>query len=482
MSKKENNMAFGKDPRGTEGIVPFGGGTMQQRDAFRRSKQKEARANRGGGAPYWKGIFKLPQEFSRLGRFIPGAYPNTFSLDGETVQTSTLEYLIFAEHFHGATKRGAICSAGPLYGNKKKAEPCAGCQLFWEDVRERQAKKSRGDKSKGPNRMSRREMFAFTWWDYGLWLKLPRTDDHGNVIINPNTNQPYTDWEMAHPNDPRQGQYEGKWGNLVAWPMSETHKDQLFTYADRTVRSDCATCGSQGTITAMAKVCGNPNCQQMVYDPQNSTLTIEQREKLEAEPYQCPHCGERHFIEEIIACRVCGQHNLVPKRANIFDVDLELIAVPSGDGKQTNLQILNRSNPRPIQVQDPEVLKNIKPMDLVAKFRPTPIEKQYELWGLSAGTQQSQQGAQGMPGMPAMQGAPQPQGGMPTMSAAQMPTYVGQPGYQQPAQQAPTYPAQPGYAMPGQQPTYPQAQPAAAGTPQAPAQPGFVMPKMPGQG
>lgn len=455
-------MAFGKDPRGAENVIPYGGGTMQQRDALRRTKQKEARAQRGSGAPYWKGTFKLPQEFSRLGRFIAGAYPNTYSLDGETTQTDTLEYYIYAEHFHGASRRGAICSAGPFYANKKKAEPCAGCQMFWEDVRERQAKKARGDRSKGPNRMSRRDMFAFNWWDYGLWLKLPRTDVDGNVIINPNTNQPYTDWEMAHPSDPRQAQYESKWGNLVVWPMSETYKDQLFAYADRTICNDCATCGSQGTVVAVAKVCGNPNCGRTVYDPQSTSMSVEKQRKIDATPYRCEHCGEELFLREILSCRVCGQYGAAPKRATIFDVDLELIAVPSGDGKQTNLQILNRSNIRSIQVADPQILSSIKPLDLITKFKPTPLEKQHELWGISTGST----GQQGIPAMPN-----QVQATVPGMS----PVLVPAPQMQQQVYQQPMYSTQSAAIVP-------QVQPTLVGTPQVPVQTGFVIPKMPGQG
>lgn len=436
-------MSFGKDPRGADGVTPFGGGTMSQRDQFRKKQAQAARAQRAvTSVPYWKDTFKLPQDHSRIGRFIPGAYKQLYTLDDETVQEQVLEYVIYNEHFHGASKRGCICSAGPLFRNKKKAEPCLGCGMFWEDVQARKQKKARGDNSKGPNRMSLRSSYAFNWYDYGLWLKLPQTDAHGAIVMNQNTGQPYYDWTAVPPNDPRQQQFEGKWGNLVPWPMNETHKDQLFKYMDMTIRHDCAACGSQGSIMCTAKVCGNPACRYMVYDPQNTTLTMQQRDELDATPYTCPNCNQTNFIEEVLGCRVCAAHNMTPRRAGLFDVDLDLVAVPSGDGKQTNLQILNRSNPRPLQVTDPEVLKTIKPLDLISKFQPTPVEKQSEVWGIPlerdapTGVPGAPMGVpMGMPMQVGMQPQAQPQhsipGAPPTgLPQQQMPTF-------QPLQQAP---------------------------------------------
>lgn len=392
-------MAFGKDPRGADGIAVFGGGTMSQRDNFRKHAQEQAKAERGSSSvPYWTDTFKPPQTHSRLGRFIPGQYKQLYTDDGETSYETTLEYYIYQEHFNAQVRKGAICSAGPLFRNKKKAEPCLGCKIFWEDYEVRRAKKARGDNSKGPNRMSLRTCYAFNWYDYGLFIKLPRTDEKGEAVMNRSTGQQYYDWVMAPPNDPMQSQYESKWGKLLAWPMSDTHKGQLFKYMDMTIVNDCVTCGNRGSIVCVMKVCGNPQCRQPIYDPTNTTLNMEQREKIDSVPYTCPHCGQCLFVDEVISCQACAQHGLQPKRANIFDVDLEIIAVPTGTGMQTNLQFLNRSGPRPIPL-DPEIVKTIKPIDLVQKFAPTKNEKQSELWGIPlAGAEQATTG-----GMPQMQ-------------------------------------------------------------------------------
>lgn len=480
--------SFGKDPRGNENIVPFGGGTMAQRDAHRKAAQSEARKKKSSGnAPYWKDAFRLPTNSSRIVRFIMGSYDNYYpGEDGTSVDKQTLEYYIYSEHFHGATKRGAICSAGPMYHNRNLREPCLGCNLFWEDAQARGEKKRMGDKSRGPNRMSRHDVYAFNVWDYGLWINVPRMDAQGRPATN-SSGQPYCEWTMADANDPRQYQYQSKYGHLIAWPMNEMHKDALFSYMERTITQDCATCGSQGTIVVASVVCAH--CGNVVYDPANTTLTKEERDKIITNPYHCPACGGSHHPQEVLSCRVCEQHNqnpqlthhLVPRRATIFDVDLELTAVSAGDGKLTTLQILNRSNPRPIQVADPAVLESIKPLDLASKYRPTSLEKQSELWGIPLNESEAEvklptpqvqmpQQMQTMPGaIPQMQ-VPQmqlPQMQVPQMYAPQMQLpqapqmpQAPVPQMQVPQMQAPQFQmpqmampqmAMPGMKLPGQQ-------------------------------
>lgn len=481
-------MAFGKDPNGAEGVVPFGGGTITQQDRYRKQAAQAARSSKStGSAPYWADTFKLPSDHSRLGRFIPGAYAQKYTIDDENVLEQTLEYYMVREHYNG--KRGGICSAGPLFRNKKMAQPCLGCDIFWEDVRERSEKKKRGDQSRGPNRMSLRNLYVFNWWDYGLWLKVPRTDGAGQVMVSRNTNQPFFDWVPAASQDPRANQYESKWGNLVAWPMSESYKDTLFKYMDMTIRHDCAMCGSQQTIVCYAKVCGNPACKTPIYDPNNCSLTMNERESLESEPYLCPTCNTRHFIDELVTCRVCNQYSAKPRRATLFDVDLELISVPSGEGKQTNLQILNRSTPRPIQVADPRILETIKPIDLIKKFSPTPLSKQSELWNIPIVDKNATKQASGAPsgqqgGLPSMVPGGMPATGQPSFPGIQQPGGMpsAQPQYQQPVQpqyQQPQYQPQQQPQPQYQQPTFPGTQPSFPGvTPMAfPGTP----PKFPGQ-
>ena len=469
-------MSFGKDPRDAAGIAPFGSGTMSQRDKVRKNQAAQNRASRSSGnSAYWQDQFKLPTDHPRLGRFVLGEYTQPDISDDGSVQMSTVEYVVFREHYNAANKRGAICSAGPYYDAKNKAEPCIGCQVFWEDVRTRREKKNRGDQSRGPSRMSSRPMYAINWSDSGLWLKLPRIGANGAPVLKQGTQDPYLDWEPVQSadaaNDPRRGQYENMVGRLIAWPMSVTHKDTLFDYVDQTVANDCATCGTRGSIRCVSKVCSNPKCQHQVYDPQNSTLTPQQCEDLESKLYTCPACAQIGLIKELVACPVCQQHNLQPRRATLFDVWFSLKAVKSGDGQQTNLQILDRSNPCPFPGMP-------GPLNLLEKYTPTSIEKQAELWGIPLITGDGQSAIPPLTA-PVQQQAPapywqpqshpqcyeptraQPAGGYMQAPQTQQvaagymppPTYMQPPGYQQmqpsPTQQpAPYYPPQ-GYPTPG---------------------------------
>lgn len=384
-------MAYGKDESQLNKIVPFGGNISQRARHYAKSReQARERRGRGGGAPYWRNVLKCPTSHSRLVRLIPGQYEQLVTYDDETITKEVFEYHIFREHYHGATGRGAICSAGPLYRNKDKSDDCPGCSMFWEDVKERRAKNARGDKSKGPNRISMRDQYVFTVWDYGLWLKIPDTDRNGNARTDDN-GQPYTSWHMAPSNDPRVNQYEHKYGMLIPWPMGETYKDTLLQYNDKSVRNDCATCGTQGSIQCVQKICGNPNCEHPVYDPSDTTMSPEQIDKLESEPYTCPVCNETNFINEMVECSVCLQNGQEPRRASIFDIDLEVTAVGT-KGQQTVLQILNRSTPRPIQIADPEILKTVGPLDLARQFSPTPPDKQRGMWGIDDSPRQQQGG------------------------------------------------------------------------------------------
>lgn len=373
----------------------------------------------GGGAPYWKDTYSPPDLSTDIIRLVPGSYTQEVSYDGETSVTDTFEYFMFREHHNG--KRGCICSGGPLWANKEKALPCPSCVVFWEDVRERKAKKARGDNTKGPNRMSCRDQFVFNVWDYGMYFEIPETDKNGQIRMNGQTNQPFTHWVKGNPNDPRMQGRPWKQGDMRPWPMGGTYKDALFNKA-KLIGNSCASCGTRDSITCVLKVCGNPECQQPVYDPSTTTLTDEQRETIDNDPnYRCPHCGYIGFITEIIQCSACAN----PVRATIFDVDIEVQRLGT-KGQQTFLQIHNYSNPRPIQVSDPEVLKNIKPLDLAKKFAPTPPEVQMKIYGFQT---------------------------MVPTSGPQAPPIVGQ----QP-NQLPTAPAGPsmGAPMPMQMPQYPQ--------------------------
>jgi len=307
------------------------------------------------------------------------------------------------------------------------------------------------------------DKFAWGLFDYGIWYQKPRFDNEGNAVVSQKTGKQYYDWEMANPNDPSYAQYVHKQGHLLPWPMGKTHKEYLLDYHKKTIQNDCAGCGSQGTIRSVSRHCGNPNCEALIYEASNTTITPEVREKIDLEPFTCSVCGETHYTTELIECAGCASKGTTPVRATIFDVDLEVSASKTPDGSQTNLIVLNRSAPRPIQIADPELLARVqKPMDLLSKFAATPVEEQDKMWPFRDAPPPMQtpnvgQGAGYMPGQdPRVYGASPPQHMQPQVGAMMQPQLpVAQMGMQ--PQMAP--PVQPAMAQPPMMAAPPMAAP-----------------------
>lgn len=392
-------MAFGKDSTHLQNIPAYGGNFIQKAKTQARKPERTVK----GSAFYWRDTYKPQEHSTDIIRLIPGEYRVAVTHDGETVVEEVLPYFPFREHHSG--KRGVICAGGSLWTNKSKAAPCPACDIFWEDVRERQAKRARGDTTKGPNRMSCRDQFAFNVWDYALYFEVPDVDHNGQFRMNSKTNQPYTSWEKGNPSDPKYAGKPYKQGHLMAWPMAQTYKDTLIEWAKK-IGQCCRSCGGMNTISTVMKICGNPQCGQFIYDPNNCTLSAEQREQIDYYPHTCPHCHQTNYVQEALQCSACQ----APVRATIFDVDLQVQRMGTS-GQQTFLQIFAFSEPRPIQVQDPEVLKNIKPLDLPKKFAPTQPETQMHVLGMNAAAPSMaahhppavQMPSMGGPNMPQMQ-------------------------------------------------------------------------------
>ena len=438
-------MAFGKEDGHLGNVPAFGGNFVQ-----RAKTQARRPPRKGGGQFYWKNTYKPPEHQPDIIRLIAGDYTVAISHDGENVVQEQMTYVPFKEHHNG--QRGGICSAGPLWGSKKNAQPCPSCVIFWEDVNERKAKKARGDQTKGPRRMSCRDQFAFNVFDYGMYFEIPDTDRSGAPRMNPKTNTPYTSWVKGNANDPQFTGKPWKQGQLLAWPMGGTYKDTLIEWAKK-IGQSCKGCGSMGSIRTTMKICGNPQCGQFIYDPNNCTLSNEQREQIDFYPFTCPHCAQVGYVGEVIECSNvnCQQ----TERATLFDVDLQVQRLGT-KGQQTFLQIFTHSEPRPIQVADPEVLKTIQPLDLLKKFTPTSPEAQAKLFSIPTEVpQQAQPPAMGAQGIPPMEMQQEMQQTPMQQMQQQMPMQPPMQQMQQPIQ-APVVPPM----DPTQQPLMGQPQPA----------------------
>lgn len=470
-------MSFGKNQGQLANIPVFGGNYIQRGKTAVRRPQFES-----GGSFHWKGNYRPPKHAPEMVRLLRGEYPQQITHDGTTIVTETFPYYMYREHAsrQGKVTKSSVCSAGPLFrsifGSQYLGEPCHCCPIWAEDVKIRQEKKKVGDNTRGPNRMGNRDMFAFSVFDYGFYFELPDTDKQGQIRMNPRTNQPYTSWVKGNPNDPAMAGRPWKQGMLLPWDMGKSHWSSIINYDANVIGRMCKTCGTRDSIVCVMKICGNPECGQFIYDPNSTSLTEDQRQQIDYYPHTCKYCGHTGYVAEVIECLNPGCND--PERTRIFDVDIMVQRMQSGEGNQTNLHILNFSEPRPIQISDVQRLEELKPLDLAKKFKPTPLDIQLKIHGIQGLPAQGTTAAMTQPQMAAptamagiQQQAMQP-AMPPVVQPGMVPAYAQMvPGAQQvgpqPMQQpmmAPAYFQQPQAMMPmqPQQPVQPQPQPVAA--------------------
>lgn len=369
-------MSFGKDDRHLDNIPGFGGATFGQQAAAASARPQR----REGKTPYWRNNFDLSENPARqdVFRILRGSYRQQIVQEGTLVE-EVFPFVIFREHYHGSLQKGAICSAGPFYLDRERRQPCEGCAIHWEDWEIRRDKKNRGDNSRGPNRISMTDKYGFSVWDYAYYFEMPQVDQSGQYRMNPRTNQPYTEWtKAANPQDPQFAGKKWKQGDLRPWAVGKTWKETLVNW-NVSIGTCCVKCGARGSVQSRGWYCGNPQCRQLIFDPNNTTMPEEQQAEVTKQPYHCAHCGQRSLMHEEVFCAQCGQG----QRASIFDVDLYGFRQRSGDGNQTQLIITGHSEPRAIQVTDPNVLKDIKPLDLLKHYAPTPVDVQRKLWNIT---------------------------------------------------------------------------------------------------
>lgn len=428
-------MAFGKDPSHLNNIGAFGGNPMQRgRSAARRPTRS------GGGFSsvfYWANNFtpSLSPGYDTV-RFIPAEYKQLVTHDGKTASEEVLPYVKYIEHYNG--EKGCICSAGAFFGVRDKAQPCPSCDKFWENVRENKALKAQG--LKPVKRMSADDRFAWTIFDYAYYFEVPQLTAEGQYKMDPKTNQPYMRWEKGNPQDPRFQGRQFKEGQVIAWSMSKPIFD-IIAARDKMIANCCKSCGNREGIVCTAKYC--PGCNGLVYNPQSTTLSLEDQQKIDDNIFNCPNCKRTGYLAEQIACRTCPN----PARASLFDVDMQVQMTKTGKNDNKTLQILGWEL-RPMQVK-PEVLPTIQPLDLLKKFGPTDPATQKNVMKIADAPPQQ----------------------MPQQGPSQ---FAGQ--YQQPYQQ-PVAQQWGGQPLPPMQQFNPQMAPQQPMPQQAPQQ--FIQPQMP---
>lgn len=435
-------MSFGKDQSQLAGIPVYGGSTAQRAANAGRKKKRSY----GNSRPYWADTFRPPETGSAQIRIIPGEYKVTKVENNQLIE-EVLPWYEYIEHYSGTHRRGGICSGGPWFFNKSKRTPCHGC-----DKRESEPRNKKT--------ISRSDRFVFLVIDMGLFHQIPQLDRDTNRPRTNNEGQPYLEWTKCTGRGCQNCHQavQNRYGYIQPWPMSKAHFNSLNAYGEG-IGHCCVTCRGRNTIQSLAWFCGNQQCQSLLFDMRSTTATDEQIKEVVNQPHTCLACQQTSYPVETITCTNCTQHGWTPQRATIYDVDLQVMAPRTGENNSTNLQVVSMSDPKPLDPQFEDLLQY--KINLENRFAPTPLDKQAELWKITAGNGQPAPAQGGYGGYGAQPSPPpanyaQPYGQTavqhPVPQHAQQPQVQpsAAPGYQQPVA-----PQQPQVQPPGYNPGYP---------------------------
>jgi hypothetical protein len=370
-------MAFGKDPR-----LALQGGSFRQ-TAQLHSRNRVVNTHRKG-APYFVDKYEPGLMAPDVVRLIPGNYLQEQAVgEGDNVQVVQYQskYIQFVDHFLGRAGgekgKSCICSAGPLRNFKTKRNPCRGCDIFWETA-VRDPKTNRLDSPV----ISRQRKFAICVLDYGNYHKLEQYDPQtGQMKINQKTGEPFFNWVkcLGMGCDACRANKEVKHGDMRHWPMSSAHFRQLLSTA-LNIGNACARCcttaiNGQSPIRSIAWTCSN--CGNTAIDMATTELKMDELMKITDDPYVCPDCQTEVLLEEQITCAECANRGQQGVRAGLFDVDLSVQLVETGQNAKM-LNVMGWSPPRPV---DPNYAALAVPIDLVAKYAPDSMEYQISRFG-----------------------------------------------------------------------------------------------------
>jgi hypothetical protein len=369
-------MAFGKDREVLEDVGSFGQSTAN----FSRRPQNPRRGKGGGGLWFFDTYKPSLTTLDNI-RLVSGLYENLDAVgpdkDNMRVVTRMLPFFKFVQHFDAMTDKSSICSAGPLVNFKDLRNPCAGCDVYWATRR-----KDEGGKMK--SRVSFQPQFALTMFDMGKWHKVPQLDHStGKVKVNTRTNEAFFNWNKCQGFncDACRANLETKMGHRTHWAMASNYWETI-RQMDGEVGKNCTRCTGEGTVASMAWLCRE--CGNDAIDMRSTTLKLDEINTIVTSTFSCPLCKHEGFLEEFVFCQQCKVEGFGSKhkkddgaqasvRATLFDVDLQVRSIRTGNNNQTNLQIAKWSAAKPVA---PEFAELNKPMDLPAIFAPTSFKDQ----------------------------------------------------------------------------------------------------------
>lgn len=340
------------------------------------SQNTQRRTGRGGNR--FSNAYHPPLKRTDTVRLVAGEYTLKLADEQANVIEVPNTFWTYEEHFDGRTSKSSVCSGGPLHKIPGRREPCAPCDKFWEEVRNTK----RGD----ARRWSKRTMFAFNVFVFGLFAEVDQIDRRtGRARVDQN-GKTFKEWAPCA--DLRPAQYAGaptKEGHLMQWPMGTEHYHTLLAFNAK-IEQACKSCGtrtvkrkgqaSKPAIYAAGYLC--PSCQEEVIDLDRTELDAESIQQLISHPMKCPSCKEMVEAVEVLGCHHCTE----PKRASIYDVDLEVQRVAANDGsKRTQLVISGFSDPYAFEGEALAAIE--RPYDLPQVYAPLPYEKQFEYFGIT---------------------------------------------------------------------------------------------------
>jgi hypothetical protein len=308
-------------------------------------------ADQNDGAP---SFFVVDGRVDRL-RLVAGDYLHT-AATGKPGAPELLEvrapYWHYTRHYDRLHRTDARCSAGPLARFRDRREPCAGCDLYWSTL-ERSAPGRRSS-----SRMTRTAQYVFTAVDQGAYHPRrgrPRADGSGVKCLGAACRA----CAAGAPSRP---------GHAVTWDVG--WKDlQVLRAAERAIGRACAGCGA-ARLASLAWVCAA--CGEAAVDLRAANKTEEELALLEEKNHRCRACGHAARLSEIIGCDACTPSGRAPRRATLFDVDIEVTRAVAEDGAP-RLAVLGWSAPGPL---DAAFAAHARPLDLPALFAPTPYAVQ----------------------------------------------------------------------------------------------------------
>jgi hypothetical protein len=365
-------MGFGKDQSNLTNV-----GSWRQK-AHHATASRQKRAGGGRGAPTWIDRFKPSTDDPDTIRIIPGDYDVQQCTPDGNIEVVKQPFFVYGEHFHATLEKGSVCSAGPLYNWKDKRQPCYACDLFWQGM---QPDPVTNKKKRGP--MSRRDMSSFTVIHFHPYHKVEQTDrSTGQVRMNESTGVPFYNWVKCEGRgcEMCRAQKEISSAHRLHWDMGTGHFNTLLEY-EKEVGKGCLTCGGRNALQLEALVCRGPGCGEPKVVMNETNLKPKEIDELFNSLSKCDYCGHEGFLAEIISCKNCTPAGRDPRRATLFDVDLDVKRVEdaSGNSNQTTLIVTQWSDPHPI---DPVYAELAKPINLDKVFLPTPLDAQAVLYNL----------------------------------------------------------------------------------------------------